>query len=133
MNFAAYTGQSGQLIGPFQNALIAFSNDSLLGGFLDSWTPARTMLNTGTTTAAQLAVLYNADPTPLIASYTTGVTGGLDSIKKALAAIPGFTASDYLTMASSLLSGYVIGPAILGNTLKYHKMSHHTIFMVVVD
>jgi len=127
MNFSPYTSPAST-IAPYLTAGVVYGSDSLLGVFMDSWSPSRQLMQQGNTNAALLATLYELDPGALISGYTTGVTGGLDTVKKSLAAIPWLTASDYLTAASSFLTGYVVGPAVLANTLRYHKFAlgaHH--------
>jgi hypothetical protein len=56
MKYAPYTGQSGPLIAPLTAALLDFSNDSLMGAFYDTWSPARQMMMQTNTTPVLLEV-----------------------------------------------------------------------------
>lgn len=127
---AQYTSiaENGVLIPYFQEALLKDANDSLLGAYIDTWTPARALLKETNGQEALLAIAYDNAPADLIESYVNNHSGDLALVNNGLAAIPGLSPSSLLGNWNPVLVVDSIIHTIYENVLHSRRVSlseHH--------
>ncbi len=118
----------GTLIPYFQKALQTYSSDSIMGAFLDTWSPAVSLLRSTTPQSTRLQVAYDGNPTDFLQSYSDSHAGSLLLVNKGLTAIPWLTVPGLVSNWNPMVVVDSVIHSIYENVLASRRISlseHH--------
>jgi len=122
-------GTDGAFTPYFQQALQFHANDSLLGGFLESWSSSFELLLSTNSTQTLTAIILDKYPAELITDFIDNEAAGEPAmLYSALTAVPWLTLSNYVEIWSIYPTTITVTHTVYENVLKnqrIHLSSHH--------